>query len=115
MSFLREKKFIFEAIDFEKEPPEYYKTKGREVDRIAFYLRFLSKWFIPCKKCQEELRRMVATATQWTLGNKTYEPPVEFNRTFEIDDDAWEELERHKATKEEIEKFGKGETTYIKE
>ena len=112
---MRKKTFIFESIDFEKTPPEYTKSKGVEVDRIAFYIRFIGEWFTPCMECQRELKRKIAMSKEWTLGNKDYEPPVELKRSFEIDDDSWEDLERHKATKDEIEKIGTGKTTYIKE
>lgn len=40
---------------------------------------------------------------------------MELNRSFELNEDTIKPLIRRKATKEEIEKFEKGKTTYIKE
>ena len=100
---IQEKEFITEYIDDEG---NYLKVKGREIEQIGFFLRFIHEHFIPCKECQKKLLHMVHNAKTWTLGNKDYEPLVELWKEFEIDDKAFIELEKHKATKEELEKYG---------
>lgn len=100
--FIREKEIVTEYIDDEG---NYVKAKGRKVEQIGFYLRFIHDHFIPCKECQKELLRKIRNASEWTLGNKEYDPLIELWKKFDIDDEAWEEVERRKATKEEIERL----------
>lgn len=111
---IRTKPFIFESID---KDGNYTKSKGREVEQLGFFLRIFHEHFIPCKQCQLELQRIIREAKTWTIGNKDTEPPIELWRRDEIDDDAWEELEKHKATPAEIKLIGEqlGKTTYLKE
>ena len=105
MGVLREKTFIFECL--EGEEGEYVKSKGVKRETIGFWLRFISKHFVPCRECQERLAKLIAEAEEMHLGNKDYEPPIELWRKFEIDDEAWEELERRPSTPQEKEKFKK--------
>ena len=107
---LMNKPFIFESID---EEGNYVKSQGREVEQIGFYIRSMHTNFIPCECCQRRLIKEMMNSKNWNIGNKDTEPPVELYRKFEIDDDAWKELEKRKATKEDKERLGDfGITTY---
>jgi len=94
-SFMRET--TGEYID--EETGEYVKSKAIEDGRYRFYLRFISKNFRPCNECQEKLHKLITQADYFRLGNKTYEPAIELCRSWDIDDDSWEEIERRPATK----------------
>ena len=109
---IRSKPFIFEYVN---EEGIYEKSKGREVEQLGFFLRIFHEPFIPCKECQIALQKIIREAKTWTIGNKDTEPPVELWRRDEIDDNAWEQLESHKATVEEKKRIGTGKTTHIKE
>lgn len=50
---LHEEFFFAEYIDDEG---NYIKTKYRKLEQYSFYLRFLSRWFIPCQKDQTILK-----------------------------------------------------------
>jgi hypothetical protein len=109
---LMEKKFIFESID---EDGNYTKSECREIEQLGFYIRCMNISFCPCVPCQRRLIKEMHDSKQWSIGNKDTDPPVELWRKFEIDDPAWKLLDKHKATKEEKERFkdGFGETTYV--
>lgn len=86
----------------------YRKLKYRKIEQIGFYIRPARVWFFPCVEDQKKLRKLLAEA-HWILGNKDYEPQIELNNTHdEIDDNSWETLEEHNATKEEIDRIGIG-------
>jgi len=111
MDNIRKREFIFEYID---DHGNYVKCKGIETERMGFYLRFIHEHFIPCKQCQKKLLNMINNAKTMTLGNKDYDPLIELWKKFdEIDDKQWQQLEKRKATKEEISEFEEGETTYL--
>lgn len=82
---------------------------------FQFRIPFIDGYFVPCENCQKELEKTIFEA-DLTISNNDYIPPIElYRKCDEIDDDAWETLEKHKATKEEQERFkdGIGETTYL--
>jgi len=113
-------KLSIKNLHFSKETSEIHLIKTRAEKCFEFGLPFIKEgaWlytFRPCRACQKNLKKTIAEAKNWTIGNKDYEYPVEFWRKYEIDDDAWQKLEKHKATKEEQERFkdGLGETTYL--
>lgn len=110
---LMEKRFIFESID--EETGEYVKSECREIEQLGFYIRIMGVNFVPCECCQRKLIKEMMASKQWTIGNKDTNPPVELWRKYEIDDNAWREIERRKPTKEEKERLGEGfgQTTYI--
>jgi len=84
----------------------YQKLKYREINKISFYIRPLREHFAPCQACQQRLKEIMSNGT-WILGNKSYEPLIELNSTrWEIDDNSWQVLDEHKATKEELERIG---------
>ena len=85
--------------DIDEETGEYVKSTAIEDGRYKFYLRFISERFCPCDECQEKLHKLVTKADHLYLGNKSYEPPVELSRLWELDDDSWVETERRPATK----------------
>jgi hypothetical protein len=109
---MMEKKFIFEFVD---EDGNYIKSESREIEQLGFYIRCMALQFCPCVACQKRLIKEMHDSKQWSIGNKDTDPPVELWRKFEIDDNAWKQIEKHKATKEEKERFkdGFGETTYL--
>ena len=82
-----------------EETGEYEKKKCTEDGRYKFYLRFIKTHFAPCKECQKVLNDLIYNAEQLYLGNKSYEPPVELSRQWDIDDNSWVDLEKRKATK----------------
>jgi hypothetical protein len=100
ISRMRNIKLVFEAID--EQTGEYVKKTYEKIERYGFYLRFAHDNFIPCRECQEEIERIIWESSEWTLGNKDYDPPIELWKFFEIDDNSWLEVERRKATKEEL-------------
>jgi len=102
---LMEKQFYFENID---ENGDYVKSKGRDIEQLGFYIRIMQLNFIPCPHCQKRLIKEMMESKQWSIGNKDTDPPVELWRKFELDDNAWEEVERHKATEEEKERVKDG-------
>ena len=108
---LQEKPFIFEEVD---EDGNYRKSSCREIEQVGFYIRIFHEQFIPCKQCQLELQKIIRNADSWTIGNKDTEPAIELWRKFEIDDNAWKEIEKRKATLEDKKRFKDkiGITTY---
>ena len=110
--FVRER--IAEWIN--EETGEYEKHKCKEDGRYKFYLRFVQEHFTPCDKCQVELNRIIYNAQRLYLGNKSYEPPIELSRNWEIDDNSWVELERREATKDDFKRiYGVNWEKYWKE
>jgi len=101
---LTEKWYIWEYIDDEG---NYVKTKYREVEEISFYLRFINKWFTPCKECQRKLKELILNAEDMILGNKDYEPPVELRRRIVTDDNSWITLEERPATEKDEKRLGR--------
>ncbi|MHA1267929.1 MAG: hypothetical protein ACTSRS_22085 [Candidatus Helarchaeota archaeon] len=101
---LEEKWFVWEYVD---DTGRYVKTKYREVEEYSFYLRFAGKWFTPCKECQRRLKQLLAESDDIILGNKDYEPPVEFRRRKVTDDESWIMLEERLATLEDEKQLGK--------
>ena len=102
---LGEQWYVAEYVD---EEGKYQKVKWRTIEVFKFYVRPFNANFVPCKKCQQELKNLVLSSP-WIFGNKDYEPQVELNRRFnEIDDDSWITLEEHKATPEEKKRLGTG-------
>jgi len=88
------------VISREETPISIVKKTMRELDGLKDYLYFTVAFLsncimrgkfeayelIPCKKCQEELAKILEEAN-WILGNKDYDdPPIELKRTW-IDDD----------------------------
>jgi len=57
--------------------------------------------FVPCIACQKILTKLIEDAEQLIFGNKEYEPQLELNRKFEIDDDSWKTVEKRPSTEEE--------------
>jgi len=109
-SVLMQKRLVFESIDDEG---NYVKSECREIEQVGFYIRIMQLQFVPCEVCQRRLIKEMMKSKQWSIGNKDTEPPVELWRKFEIDDKAWKELEKRKATKEDKERLGNfGITTY---
>jgi len=97
---LRRKKTTNEYIDDETD--EYVKSEGERVENYGFWLRFISEWFHPCDKCQQELSNLLINANQMIIGNKDYAQPIELKRGFDIDDNSWKEVERRPATKKDF-------------
>jgi len=56
---LNEQWYLAEYID---ETGFYVKVKHRKIERYAFYLRFIGKWFMPCKKCQVRIKKLLQTS-----------------------------------------------------
>jgi len=108
-NILSEKWFIWEYINDEG---NYVKCKYRKVEAFHFYLRFLQEHFNPCPECQKKLME-IKNKSRMILGNKTYEPPVEFTYQYEIDDNSWTTLEEHPASDEEKKQFKDGITTEV--
>ena len=97
---LRRKTTIHEYIDDETD--EYIKSTGERVENYGFWLRFISEWFHPCDKCQQNLSDLILNAKQMIIGNKDYAQPIELKRQFDIDDDSWKEVERRTSTKKDF-------------
>lgn len=108
-NILSENWYIYEYINDEN---QYVKCIYRRVEAFRFYLRFLSEHFNPCPHCQKELKKLILKSSM-ILGNKSYEPPVEFRYSYETDDPSFITLDEHKATDEEIETYEEGITTEI--
>jgi len=88
-----------------EETGEYEKHKCKEDGRYRFYLRFIKEHFKPCDECQRKLNDLIYNAKSLYLGNKSYEPPIELSRSWDIDDDSWEELEKREATKNDFKRI----------
>lgn len=101
-NILSEKWYIWEYINDEG---NYVKTKYRKVEKFHFYLRFLQEHFNPCPECQKVLKELKVKGNM-ILGNKTYDPPVEFTYKYEPDDKSYITLEERKATKKDEERLG---------
>lgn len=100
---LEEEWRVAETIDSKG---NYQKLRYRMIEQIAFYIRPMQEWFIPCAECQKKLKEQMAKA-RWILGNKTYEPAIELNNTKnEYDEDSVETIEERKATPAEIKRIG---------
>ena len=111
-NILSEKWYIWEYINDEG---QYIKCKYRKVEKFHFYLRFLQEHFNPCPECQKKLKELKVKGNM-ILGNKTYEPPVEFTYKYDIDDNSFTDLDERKATKDDEERLGKhGITTEVKQ
>jgi len=95
----------------DEETWDYVKSKATEDGRYRFYIRIVKTHFVPCLECQQKLHDILTKSDYLVLGNKDYEPAIELNRYYEIDDKSWVELERHKATEKDFIKvygFDKG-------
>jgi len=90
-----------------EETGEYEKNRGVEECRYKLYLRFIKTHFIPCDDCQTKLNDLIYNAQNFYLGNKSYEPAIEMNKQWVIDDDSWIELEKREATKEDFKRLYK--------
>jgi len=101
-NILSEKWYIWEYIDDEG---NYVKAKYRKVENFHFYLRFLQEHFNPCPECQKKLKQ-IKDKSCMILGNKAYEPPVEFTYKYETDDKSWVTLEERPATKADEKRLG---------
>ena len=62
--------------------------------------------FRPCQKCQKQLAKTLKESSTFIIGNDKYEHPIELNKKNENDDKSFETIEKHIATKEEIERIG---------
>jgi len=108
---LMERKLIYENVD---DDGNYVKISGREIEQLGFYIRTMHVNFVPCECCQRAIIKDIHKSKNWNIGNKDTEPPVELWRKFELDDKAWKEIEKRKATKEDKERLGDfGITTYL--
>jgi len=101
---LTEKWYVWEYVD---DTGRYVKVKYRQVEEFSFWLRFIRRWFTPCPECQRRLKQLLLEADDMILGNKEYEPPVEFRRRLVTDDDSYETLEERPATPEDRRRLGK--------
>lgn len=55
----------------------------------------------PCSDCQKVIADLFDNSSEFIIGNKDYEPPIELSRKFVTDDKAWRDLERRPATTDE--------------
>jgi len=58
----RMKKINIKTIEEERledELPNYVKIQHREIETYSFFLRFIKKKFVPCKKCQPKLKTVL--------------------------------------------------------
>lgn len=62
--------------------------------------------FRPCVKCQKIIAEILRDSSTFIIGNDKYEHPIELNKKNEDDDKSFETIEKHAATKEEIERIG---------
>jgi hypothetical protein len=100
---LSERFFLAESITSES---IYEKIEYREVEQIGFYIRPAREWFYPCPTCQKRLKQTLAQA-RWIFGNHDYEPAIEMsNVKNELDEDYTRTIEKHPATKNELERIG---------
>ena len=88
-----------------EETGEYEKHKCKEDGRYKFYLRFVQQHFTPCNECQIKLNELIYNAQSLFLGYKSYEPPIELSRYWDIDDDSWVELEKREATEKDFKRI----------
>lgn len=105
---MREKTVYSEHID--GKTGEYVKDAGIKRFSYRFYLRFIKEHFWPCDQCEKRLEQAIRKRIDQgdlILGNKDYEPPIELSTTDDILDDSWKELERRKATPEELKRLEK--------
>ena len=100
---LRETWEYSEEID---EQRNYKLIKHRKIEQLAFYIRPLREWFIPCIECQNKLKQKLING-RWILGNKEYKPDIELNTLKnEIDEESFTILRTRKATEKELERIG---------
>jgi hypothetical protein len=97
----------YESEYIEEETGEYVKSENKKSEIWGFYLRFCGTWFYPCKQDQIKLKNLVINSRHLTIGNKEYQQPIELSMTFDFPDDGWKEVERHKATPQEIKRLSK--------
>ena len=90
----RVEEFIQDDVPF-----DYEKYKFTDEAKYIFYLRFIKEHFTPCKECQKTIDKLITESQDFFLGNKDYEPPVEFRRTWGIIHE--EKLEQRKSTKQD--------------
>lgn len=94
---------------------KYEKNTVIEDGRYKFYLRFISEHFTPCDDCQKKLNDLIYNAESLYLGNKSYDPPIELSRSWEIDDDTWIELEKRTPTTADFQRiYGQNWERYYK-
>jgi hypothetical protein len=80
-----EREIEVESID---ESGNCIKSIGKEKRYYGFWLRFASAHFVPCEKCQEKLEKILENA-EFHLGNKDFEPSVEFYQRWDVIDASW--------------------------
>jgi hypothetical protein len=109
-NYLRVKPFEFESIEEKDGKLFYVKSKSEYLTYLGFWLRFCHVHFRPCPDCQKRLMKEIAEADNWIFGNKDAEPQIElYKHTDEINDHAWEEIERREVSEKEAERLAKEE------
>jgi hypothetical protein len=107
-NYLRRVPFTFERVYEEWGKYYYEKSKSEYLTYLTFYLRFCSKHWKPCPECQANLMKTIQEADTWIFGNEKTDPMVELSKhTDEINDDAWESVEKREITEQEAEKMHK--------
>lgn len=98
-NYLRVKPFELESIEEKDGKLFYVKSKSEYLTYLGFWLRFCSQHWKPCPDCQKELMKTISEADNWVFGNKDSEPQIElYKHTDEINDKAWEEVERYEVS-----------------
>jgi len=109
-----------EKPEFEKGPPkrktyqhttqyidgetkEYVKEEYLKTHLVRLYLRFCQNWITLCQEDQDKIYNAMVQSGNIILGNSSYDPGVELRIQYDSIDDSWKEVERRKATKEELE------------
>lgn len=93
-------KHTTEYIDAETK--EYVKENYLKNHRVRLYLRFCGEWIDLCDEDQNKIYEALVTSRNVILGNEDYNPPIELRIGYDSIDDSWIEVERRKATKNEL-------------
>src|SRR4030042_512568 len=108
-NYLKRKPFEFERVEEKDGKLFYTKSKSEYLTYLGFWLRFCSRHWRPCQECQKELMKTIADADSWVFGNKDSEPQIElYKHTNEINDNAWEEVERREISEAEAKRLHQG-------
>ena len=78
----------------------YYEFGFPWVDQLIMFT------FKPCVKCQKNIAETLKESSTFIIGNDKYEHPIELNKKNEQDDKSMVTVEKHLATKEEINRIG---------
>lgn len=83
--------------------PVFMERRYPKKHDISFRLEFIGNRYTPCEECNKKLNHIIDYADEFIIGKNSN--AIEFRRKWETVDNSWEEIERRKATKEDLQRI----------